>query len=626
MIDKINHYSLNNPASAYDEEALTALELAARTAEVVNKCVDKVNNIPNDIANETLKHIEEGTFDNQIDEHTKEIRTEIQNTEKEIRTEIQTSENEFENQVNQVNTRLNNLLNSNLTEGSTTLDAEIIDARTDTRGGVYPNLGESIRGQVGLLAGHVCLKAFNILLNVNQTAKTITLTKERSGVNSIWWSDYASKVIDKSVNLNLSISIENFERSTYAVVYSIHTDTIRTVDIAKREPYKSGDIVLCIAYMDSSLVYNWIYAPEYVLLNGDRATYDEGYCATANGCYNCRIDIDTVNQTITHSSGYIFSDNGNFINGTSAENQICSFAEYVAKEPSMTFRLVYDDLNNLKLTKLRSSHHSDRLICNIWFSSGKFRQVMGHPDIVNSIYVDGVKYVLSESNNSINKSVCKIFKKVCCVGDSYTSGYIVDGNGTPQRINEEFAWPHYMATATGNEYVNCGASGTTVLTWQTHARGLAKAQASGKPQAFIVGLMINDVGTGVPLGTIGDAGTNAQTYYGGMSQIIEKLNDINPKAKIFICTRPNAGASYDPYNNAVRELCQMYKTSCNTHCLDLAVYSSYYQQTSLTNDYLSGHYTAIGYEQFAEAMMLILSQYLTDNVKDFQDVAFIPYE
>lgn len=43
-IDKINHYSLTNPASIYDEEALTALELAARTAGKVNEVINDNNN------------------------------------------------------------------------------------------------------------------------------------------------------------------------------------------------------------------------------------------------------------------------------------------------------------------------------------------------------------------------------------------------------------------------------------------------------------------------------------------------------------------------------------------------------------------------------------------------------
>ena len=43
MLEKIPHYALTTPASIYDEEALTALELAGRTAVKVNECVEEVN-------------------------------------------------------------------------------------------------------------------------------------------------------------------------------------------------------------------------------------------------------------------------------------------------------------------------------------------------------------------------------------------------------------------------------------------------------------------------------------------------------------------------------------------------------------------------------------------------------
>ena len=43
MIDKIGHYSMTTPGTIYDEEALTALELAGRTATKVNECVEQVN-------------------------------------------------------------------------------------------------------------------------------------------------------------------------------------------------------------------------------------------------------------------------------------------------------------------------------------------------------------------------------------------------------------------------------------------------------------------------------------------------------------------------------------------------------------------------------------------------------
>lgn len=45
MLNKIGHYSMNNPASVYDEESLTALELASRAAGKVNEAVEAFNQL-----------------------------------------------------------------------------------------------------------------------------------------------------------------------------------------------------------------------------------------------------------------------------------------------------------------------------------------------------------------------------------------------------------------------------------------------------------------------------------------------------------------------------------------------------------------------------------------------------
>ena len=57
-----------------------------------------------------------------------------------------------------------------------------------------------------------------------------------------------------------------------------------------------------------------------------------------------------------------------------------------------------------------------------------------------------------------NSATCKIFKKVVCCGDSYTSGYIdvtPDGeektSETFSETNEEYSWVHYMSQMTGNK-------------------------------------------------------------------------------------------------------------------------------------------------------------------------------
>lgn len=54
----------------------------------------------------------------------------------------------YEQEVNEVTARLENLLGS-VTEGSTTMDAEVIDLRTDLNGSSYVSAGKSIRTQLG---------------------------------------------------------------------------------------------------------------------------------------------------------------------------------------------------------------------------------------------------------------------------------------------------------------------------------------------------------------------------------------------------------------------------------------------------------------------------------------------
>ena len=139
MIEKLNsHYSMTNPASVYDEEALTSLELAGRTTAKVNEVVNaqneldvKVNNtldeqnknienirtkiVPADVSNEVQKQIVNGTFDEQIDKS-----------------------------LNNLNDRVDNLLGS-LTVGGTTSDAELIDMRVDVNGITHENAGISMR-------------------------------------------------------------------------------------------------------------------------------------------------------------------------------------------------------------------------------------------------------------------------------------------------------------------------------------------------------------------------------------------------------------------------------------------------------------------------------------------------
>ncbi len=245
----------------------------------------------------------------------------------------------------------------------------------------------------------------------------------------------------------------------------------------------------------------------------------------------------------------------------------------------------------------------------------------------------------TEIINATNNTTCRIFRKVCCCGDSYTAGYIYPaGHESPSRVNEEYSWVHYLAQITGNDFVNCGVSGANADSWLSSERGLAKAAGSGRAQAYLVGLGINDSsddeGRNLALGTADDIGTEAVSYYGRMSRIVTELYGINPYAEIFLMTCPDGkngsynSERYDGYNQAVRDITQYFSDKApKVHCLDLAAKKEMFTyNASLRNDRVNGHYTALGYEQFAEILCRIWSEYINSFPGLFSEAAFIPYD
>lgn len=132
---------MTNPASVYDEESLTALELAGRTTAKVNEVVDAQNTLKT----ETEKHLSEQ------DTNIENIRTVTvpDDVSKEVQRQIVngTFDGQINKSLNNLNERVDNLLGS-VTEGSTTLDAEIIDIRVGADGKTYTSAGESVRSNL----------------------------------------------------------------------------------------------------------------------------------------------------------------------------------------------------------------------------------------------------------------------------------------------------------------------------------------------------------------------------------------------------------------------------------------------------------------------------------------------
>lgn len=569
-----HHYSMENPASIYDEEAMTALELAARTVAKVNETVEAFNtletetiehlaqqdaSIPVEVAAKVQEHINNGDFDAAIGEY-----------------------------ANFLSARVDNLL-GHVDPGSiTNRDAEVVDARLMWDGETNVSLGEAIRLQI-----NSALKGTRKMLSANSYT-TIFADANQAGRNTVYLTHYnltAEMVANLPAYGEMGILITlSYSPNVDHGLIQIYANTM---DIYYR--YETG----------SGTTYTWGEWHRLISnLESGTLNFATGISGTAS------VDIDHVNHALViNGTGFIWGAN-TFVNIATLESKSIS----LAVKSSHTY-LVY-----IRNKKLCISHYgtyradrSDIVISELYLNTTG--------EVYWNIWTVG-----NFTYDQLNENLCSIFRRVCCCGDSYTSGYILGADGVAVHSNEEFAWPAFMARMTGAEYINCGKSGANVLTWQTAARGLPKAQSAGKVQAYLIGLGLNDTGSyPVTLGTADDIGTDAQTFYGGLSTIVRQLHEISPDAFIFVMTIPRVGDTYTNYNNAIREVAQTYAGDYNTHVIDLYNYSHIYKSDAFQADYLGGHYTAIGYQKMAEMLKRVWSKYINDNISTFQVVNAIEY-
>lgn len=213
-IDPINHYSMNSPASVYDEESLTAIELAARAAGKVNECAaafnelhdhtnDKLNEIPEVVASDVQEYIEDGEFDKAIDNYAGGLKT-----------------------------RLNNLFD-NLGDNPTVLDAELIDARLGADGTVYPSAGDATRAQVNSITRQLVFHPYeNGAVRIDTVNKTVSCGSRFAlfyGVKRILLAGFEASYASLTTN-------------TFVVAYDFKDSTIKCVDYASFNNASQGAI------------------------------------------------------------------------------------------------------------------------------------------------------------------------------------------------------------------------------------------------------------------------------------------------------------------------------------------------------------------------------------------------
>lgn len=256
------------------------------------------------------------------------------------------------------------------------------------------------------------------------------------------------------------------------------------------------------------------------------------------------------------------------------------------------------------------------------------------------IIEDKIKLIANETTDVTNPlkvlketaGLTRIFNTIACIGDSVTKGYSDNSISELNGDYVEYSYPTQLAKITNCNVINWGVSGATTGTWLEGYKGSTAHNecfdGEHKCDAYIIGLGGNDYIREKPIGTIDDIkedyNDNADSFYGNMDKIIRKIKEVQPKARIFICTYVVRRNDFTDINNRIRELVDSNRYT-NTYLIDLDKYARNIIDTSENSCDFTGkvHQSAIGYLKKAYAINTYIDWIIRNNLTEFKDIQFM---
>ncbi len=227
-----------------------------------------------------------------------------------------------------------------------------------------------------------------------------------------------------------------------------------------------------------------------------------------------------------------------------------------------------------------------------------------------------------------------IFRTICCIGDSLASGEME--SRSPEGNNGyhdmfEYSWGQFIARTCNSTVYNFSRGGMSAREFcESFAENSGFWNNRYASQAYIIALGVNDIyGEHQEIGSINDIDfsdyrNNTKNYAGYMGQIIQRMKEIQPRARFFLMTLPNDVHLDSELIKQQRKL--MYEFSekfDNTYVLDIYKYAPIYNDELKEKLYLYGHMSPIGYLFTAKMIMSYIDYIIRHNTDDFKDIALI---
>ncbi len=233
--------------------------------------------------------------------------------------------------------------------------------------------------------------------------------------------------------------------------------------------------------------------------------------------------------------------------------------------------------------------------------------------------------------------MCSVFRKICCVGDSLSSGEFelpLDEGKTGYYDFFDYSWGQYLARSAGVDAYNFSRGGMTAKEYiVSFAESKGFWSEDLLAQAYIIALGVNDIyGIKMELGTkddvcLDDCKKNADTFAGWYAQIIQKYKKMQPNAKFFLVTIPKDKHEDEPEKLAHAELLHdLAKLFDNTYVIDLYRYAPVYDEEFKKRFFLGGHMSPAGYIYTAKMIASYIDYIVRHNYNDFKMTAFITKE